>query len=321
MYANDALLKWGDYKGSQTKPKYFDDFWDEGKLKIDQLELNYHLTSYELYSTVAIGYNLEFIAHDGVKIHCQLITPIESKVNCPVQIQFHGYHGNSGDWGDKIALAAEGYYVFAMDVRGQGGQSGDSLQTKGGTLKGHIIRGIEDGKDCLFYRQVFLDVYHLAKIVFSFPQINCSEVSVYGASQGGALAIVCAALEPRIKQAFVLYPFLSDYREAFRLSVQESAYEELAYWFRFKDPLHQRECLFFDTLDYIDIQYLAPRVEAQVLWGMGLEDAICHPKTQFAVYNQLVGQKELLIYPEYGHEYIPGFSDNIRKELYKKRRK
>lgn len=321
MYVEDAFLKWGDYTGSQLKPEDFDEFWDEGKLKIDQLPLNYSLKPYEIHSTVARGYKLEFIAHDGVKVHCQLVTPIEDKQDCPVQIQFHGYHESTGDWGDKIALAAEGYYVFAMDVRGQGGLSGDKIETKGGTLKGHIIRGIEDGKDYLFYRQVFLDVYHLSKIAFSFPQIKPSEVSVYGASQGGALALVCASLEPRIAQVFVLYPFLSDYREAFQLSVLESAYEELAYWFRYKDPLHQKEHLFFDTLDYIDIQYLASRIKAQVLWGMGLEDTVCPPKTQFAVYNQLINQKELLIYPEYGHEYIPGFGDIIKKELYKNRRK
>ena len=59
-----------------------------------------------------------------------------------------------------------------MDVRGQGGQSQDTLQTSGGTLKGHLIRGIEDGKENLFYRKVYQDIYQLIKIVQSMSDVE-----------------------------------------------------------------------------------------------------------------------------------------------------
>ena len=101
------------------------------------------------------------------------------------------------------------------------------------------------------------------------------------------MSLVPAALKPRIKQALVMYPFLIDFRTAFTTNVLASAYEELAYWFRFRDPGHLKEEGIFQTLDYIDIQYLAPRIKAQVLWGMGLEDVACPSKTQFATYNNL----------------------------------
>ena len=52
---------------------------------------------------------------------------------------------------------------------------------------------------------------------------------------------------------------------------------------------------------------------------MGLEDRVCHPKTQFATYNQINSQKELIILPEYGHEYLPKFGEIIRKKLYEDR--
>ena len=95
----------------------------------------------------------------------------------------------------------------------------------------------------------------------------------------------------------------------------QSAYEELAYWFRFRDPLHKNEKKFFETLDYIDIKNFAPWIQADIFWGMGLEDRICHPKLQFAVWNELQTKKELSCYPEYGHEYLPGFSDEMRKRI------
>ncbi len=315
MYFKDALELWGQYQGSGHKPRDFDEFWDKGKVSIDELPLNFELIPHDIYSHVANGYDLFFTAHDGNRIHCQLVVPKDESRAYPTQVQFHGYHGSSGDWGDKIGLVAEGYCVIAMDVRGQGGLSEDTRKTSGGTLKGHIIRGVEDGPEELFYRQVFLDIYHVVRIACHLPQVDKHQLSVYGASQGGALAIVCAALSPEIKQVFVLYPFLSDYREAFRLDVTQSAYEELAYWFRFRDPSHVKEEQFFATLDYIDIQYLAERIQGDVLWGIGLEDAVCPPKTQFAVFNQLQGPKKMMAFPEYGHEYIPQFSDLIRKKL------
>ena len=113
-----------------------------------------------------------------------------------------------------------------------------------------------------------------------------------------------------------MYPFLSIFREAFKLDVEDSAYEELAYWFRYRDPQHKQELSFFKTLDYIDLQFFTSNIQAKVLWGIGLEDRVCHPKLQMGIYNTLKSEKEMMFFPEYGHEYIPEFSDAMRKKIY-----
>lgn len=82
-----------------------------------------------------------------------------------------------------------------------------------------------------------------------------------------------------------------------------------------RDPLHEREEAVFATLDYVDIQYLVDRIQAEVIWAMGLEDRVCHPKTQFAVYNHIQAPKKLYFYPEYGHEYLPKFNDKVHQIL------
>ena len=311
MYTKDALAKWHDYLGSQQKPADFTEFWQKGLAEVDLLGTTHEMTPHELFSKQAEGFDLTFTGVGGARVHAQVIRPKANQNKCPVLFQFHGYHGDAGDWTDKVALAAEGFWVVALDVRGQGGLSENVSQTSGGTLKGHIIRGVETGPDHLFYRSVFLDIYQLTRIILHYPEVDSKECYAYGASQGGALALICAALAPQIKESFVCYPFLSDYREAYRLDVTNSAYEELAYWFRFKDPLHEKEEDFFATLDYIDLQYFAPRITGKVHWAIGLEDTVCPPKTQFAVYNNLinVADKKLYSYPEYGHEYLPRFGD------------
>ena len=44
---------------------------------------------------------------------------------------------------------------------------------------------------------------------------------------------------------------------------------------------------------------------------VGLMDTICPPSTQFAAYNKITSTKNLLIYPDYGHEGLPGSNDRI----------
>ena len=43
--------------------------------------------------------------------------------------------------------------------------------------------------------------------------------------------------------------------------------------------------------------------------GTGLMDTICPPSTQFAAYNKIGAPKRMLVYPDFGHEWLPGFAD------------
>ena len=84
---------------------------------------------------------------------------------------------------------------------------------------------------------------------------------------------------------------------------------ELHEWFRRFDPLHEREEALFTQLGYIDVQHLAPRIQADVQMAVGLMDTVCPPSTQFAAYNKITSPKDLRIYHDYRHENLPGNSD------------
>jgi cephalosporin-C deacetylase len=38
-------------------------------------------------------------------------------------------------------------------------------------------------------------------------------------------------------------------------------------------------------------------------------DTICLPSTQFAAYNKITAKKDVVIYPDYAHETLPGMID------------
>ena len=209
----------------------------------------------------------------------------------PAVIKFHGYTMNSGDWISLLPYAAAGFTVASMDCRGQGGKSEDVGGVKGNTLHGHIIRGLEEGPDKLLYRSIFCDTAQLAGIIMAMDDVDESRVGCYGGSQGGALAIACASLEPGIKRVASIAPFLSDYKRVWDMDLDKKAYQEIQDWFRRFDPTHAKEDGFFQTLSYIDVKNLAHRIKGKLLMITGLMDDMCPPSSQFAVYNHTSSKK------------------------------
>jgi cephalosporin-C deacetylase len=178
------------------------------------------------------------------------------------------------------------------------------------TLRGHIVRGLDGPAEDMYFRNVYLDTALLAKVVASFDEIDGSRLGAMGGSQGGALTLACASLAP-IKKAAPVYPFLCDYQRVWEMDLAKDAYDELRYYFRMRDPRHEREQEIFDKLGYIDLQHLAHRIKGEIKLFGGLMDTITPPSTYFAAYNKMTCKKSHVIYPDYGHEGLPGADDLI----------
>lgn len=304
------------YTGRNPKPSNFDEFWDHGLAEMSAMNSNVELVEADFQTTFADCYHLYFDGVGGARIHAKMVRPKADKLvkvdgGAPAIIMFHGYSMNAGDWYDKLGYAALGYTVVAMDCRGQGGLSEDVGGMKGWTLNGHIVRGLGDLPEQMLYRHIFLDTAQIAGIVMDMDHVDETRVGVTGGSQGGGLTLACAALEPRVKLAAPVFPFLCDYQRVWEMDQAKNAYDELQTWFRRFDPLHEREEEVFTQLGYIDVQHLANRIQGEVMMSVGLMDQICPPSTQFAAYNKIESTKSLRIYPDYGHEGLPGNDDAI----------
>ncbi len=298
------------YRGISPVPADFDAYWNTALRELDATDPEPELVpSDAIRPTHAECFDLWFRGVGGARIYAKYIRPKSRPAPGPALLQFHGYSANSGDWIDKLAYAGQGLVVAALDCRGQGGRSEDNTPVKGNTHHGHFIRGLDDAPDKLLFRRIFLDTVQLVRVVMSFPENDPLRVGTLGGSQGGALSIACAALEPRIARCVSVFPFLSDFKRIWDLDLAKDAYAELRTFFRLFDPRHEREEEIFTRLGYIDVKNLAPRIQAKVLMGLSLMDPVCPPSTQFAVYNSIPGTKECMIYPDFAHETLPGFHD------------
>jgi cephalosporin-C deacetylase len=305
----------GDYAGRNPRPADFDDYWDRGLAELDALAPQVELFPAEFQVPFADCFHMYFTGTRGARVYAKLLRPNNVEAPHPAVVMFHGYSGNSGDWTDKLSYVARGYTVAALDCRGQGGRSEDVGGVPGWTLRGHIVRGLDGKPEDLLYRHIFLDTALLARIVMDMDDVDENRVGATGGSQGGGLTLACAALEPRIKLAAPIFPFLTDYLRVWEIDKDENAYAELREWFRRFDPRHERHMEVFTRLGYVDVQHLAPRIRGEVLMPVGLMDQVCPPSTQFAAYNKIQGKKSMLIYPDYAHESLPDASDKIYQFL------
>ena len=64
------------------------------------------------------------------------------------------------------------------------------------------------------------------------------------------------------------------------------------------------------------MQHLAERIKAEVLFFTGLLDDVCPPSTQFAIYNKISSPKNIVIYPDYGHEILKNSADIIGEKIF-----
>jgi cephalosporin-C deacetylase len=300
-----------NYGGRNPRPVDHDAYWSRALGELDAWDLRPELVPADFHCPFAEGFDLWFTGVGGGRIHAKYLRPKNITGKIPALLKFHGYSGNAGDWFFLLPYPAAGMAIAALDVRGQGGLSEDLGPVRGNTLHGHIIRGLDQDPDKLLFRNIFLDTAALARVLSGFSEVDGDRMGAFGGSQGGGLTVACAALYPALKKAAPSYPFLCDYKRVWEMDLAKGAYQELQDHFRHVDPRHEREEEIFTALGYVDLQFLAPRIRAEVLMFTGLMDTICPPSTQFAMYNKINAKKNVRFYPDFGHEGLPDSEDLV----------
>lgn len=300
------------YRGTNPKPKDFDEYWDRAIKELDETDMAVSITESNFHMPNVECFDVYFNGVKNGRVYAKLLKPKHISGKAPAVIRFHGYSGQSGDWSSHMNYVAAGFVVAALDTRGQGGKSDDLNPVKGHNLNGHIVRGLGDpDPDNLAFRQNFLDTAAIARIVMELDYVDETRVAAIGGSQGGGLALACAALEPRICKVAPTHPFLCDYKRVWDMDLAVDAYAEVRNYFRWFDARHEHEEKIFTKLGYIDVHHLTPRIKGEVFLTTGLMDNICPPSTVFAAYNNITSKKSIRIYPDFGHEGMPDHDDGV----------
>ena len=292
----------GGYYGATPKPADFEAFWQARMAEADAVPLDYTVTqAKEVPSWDGCDFlDLWFTGMAGARIYAKYLRPHSDKP-VPLVLQFHGYPGASRSFAEQASFAGMGMALIAMDCPGQAGYSVDAGGFLGTTVSGHIVAGLDGPAEGMYYVRLHQNIHILCRIVRQLQEIDLRRVFVNGGSQGGGLGLACCALNPGlINRAAILYPFLSDFKLVWDLGADEIAYEGIRYYARWFDADEHQQDRWFRQLGYIDSKNFATLVQCPVLFGTGLEDVICPPQTQCAVYNNLHCKKSGIFSPVTG---------------------
>ncbi|MEG0276817.1 MAG: acetylxylan esterase [Coprobacillus sp.] len=288
------------------------EYWQKQVEQLRKVKLSYHCTQRKCLNSQAIYYDLEFTSFDGTKIYAKYIRPNHQE-KVPVVFDFHRYQASSQGWFHITRYVALNYAVVAMDCRGQGGQSLDTLNSVGTTVCGHIMKGIDGQVEDLYYHKVYLDALLLSWIVEELEGIDSERMISFGRDQGAAIAFVLAALNPRIKKCSMLYPMLVDIRELIERNEESGMSEDIRYYMRWFDPLNNRKEEILNKLDYIDMINFTSLVKADVLLASAMLDTKTPAWSHKKLFEQLNCQKKLLQFVKHEHELINAFEDENLK--------
>jgi cephalosporin-C deacetylase-like acetyl esterase len=168
-----------------------------------------------------------------------------------------------------------------------------------GALAGYWSFGL-DGRDTYYYRRVILGAVRAGDFLLGLPQADARGYGVYGSSQGGALAIITAALDPRVTRLSAIHPALSDH-EAF-LRGRAGGWPHLfAEWNRAAHAKPDK----IATARYYDVANFARLVRVPGWYSWGFNDTVCPPTSTYAAYNVIAAPKTLFPVPETAHWTYP----------------
>lgn len=168
-----------------------------------------------------------------------------------------------------------------------------------GALNGYQNWGLES-RDRYYYRRVYMGCMRANDYLTSLENWDGKTLAVTGGSQGGALSIVTAGLDPRVKGLAAFYPALSDLTGY--LKGRAGGWPHM---FRDAGPATMRTAANLETSAYYDVVNFARRVRAPGLYVWGYNDATCPPTSMYAAYNVIAAPKKLLLALETGHNRVP----------------
>ncbi len=265
-------------------------FWDKAKEELAQVAPDYQLTLIpDSSNNVRKLYRVKMKSLGNVEISGYYSTPTK-KGKYPTIISYMGY--GSKPWAPG---GNPDYVEFVLSVRGQ-------AMNQPTNIYGDWITYNLNDKDNYYYRGAFMDLIRAIDFVASRSEVRLDAIFAEGGSQGGAFSLAAAALDNRLRAIAPTIPFLSDYPDYFQI-VKWPATPVL----KKQKELGMSDEDLYRVLSYFDIKNLAGWIQCPVVMGIGLQDEVCPPHTNFSGYNRISSEKKYFIYPLNTHNTPPSW--------------
>lgn len=301
----------GDVKPTVTNPADFQSFWDGAKAELAKVPIDARLTLLPERCTEKVNVyhvNLQNWGSGTSRLYGIVCVPKgEGKFPALLQVPGAGVRPYGGD----IANAERGVVTFQIGIHGIPVNLDPSVYTAlaGGAIQNYPMANLDD-RDRYYYKRVYLGCIRAVDFLASLPQVNAERMAVTGGSQGGALSIVTAALDRRIKWLGAFYPALSDMTG--HLNGRAGGWPHMftgssADWTNKADKIK--------TVGYYDVVNFARLLNVPGRYSWGFNDETCPPTSMYAAYNVISAPKTLELFEDTGHWTYPEETEHMTSWL------
>jgi cephalosporin-C deacetylase-like acetyl esterase len=296
-YSNYANVAYEPEKiqPTQTMPDDFQDFWDKAVSEAAKIPLQPLMTLQpELCTPTLNVYHIRFQNNAyGSYIYGMLCVPAKAgKYPAVLQVPGAGLHSFSG----YKTLANRGVITLEIGIHGipvnlpQEVYSNLAATALNGYAQYHL-----DDRDRYYFKRVFVGCRRAIDFLYTLDAFDGENVAVMGGSQGGALSVVTAALDSRVRCFASRHPGSCD--------LSGFMHGRPGGWPGLRDnPNIQKQ---LETSKYYDVVNFARILKVPGYFTWGFNDATCRPTTMFSAYNAITSEKTLQVYQETAHWHFP----------------
>lgn len=303
----------GDILPTVANPVDFDAFWNEAKTELAKIPLDAKMTLLPERCTEKVNVyqvNIQNFAL-GTRLYGILCLPKkEGKYPALLQVPGAGVRPYSGD----VANAEKGIITLQIGIHGIPVNLDPQVYADlgRGILNGYPNYNLDD-KNRFFYKRVYMGCVRANDFLVSLPQFDGKNLAVTGGSQGGALSIVTAALDSRVKWLGAFYPAISDVTGY--LNGRAGGWPH--YFDKNSRAINEKKEK-IETVAYYDVVNFARRLSQPGIYSWGYNDETCPPTSMYASYNVIKAPKELFLALETGHWTYPEQQEKVTNWLVSK---
>ena len=193
----------------------------------------------------------------------------------------------------SIYYAKNGFIRMEMEIHGLNPEMNDEqfkeITTAFDYENGYLTNGL-DSRDNYYMKHVYVACIRAIDYLTSLPEWDGKNVFVQGGSQGGALSLITAGLDPRVTACVANHPALSD-MAGYAEQGRTGGYPH------FNRLNHMLTPAKIETMAYFDVVNFARRISCPVYLTWGYNDNVCPPTTSYIVWNLITAPKESLLTP------------------------
>jgi cephalosporin-C deacetylase len=297
-------------KPSMPAPADFDAFWAAQKKRLAAVPLNTQLKPVHAppnrSGAETFSFQVDSIGAPSTGFYGR---PTGAKPkSLPAVLFVPGAGVRSANLDSMAGWAAAGMIVAEINAHGiANGETREYYAAlDAGELSDYRKRGRES-RDTFYFQGVYFRVLRALEFLTTQPEWDGKTLIILGGSQGGGLSLAGAALEPRVTFIVSNVPGLTDHTGmvAGRIAGWPKAIPVGA------DGKPDAKVL--EAMRYYDGVNFAARIKIPVHMEVGFIDIICPPTASYAAYNNLGGKKEMITWPDRGHDIGPQIWNDMRK--------